>query len=263
MEWSAASDVGRVRQRNEDAYDVIELPAPVGGRLFIVADGVGGNRAGDVASNLAVRQLRTVFLDWVRSQSGAVSGDVVVAALARSVQRVNDAVVRCAARRPEWHGMGTTLTAVRVCGPAYQYAHVGDSRLYRLHADQLAQISRDHALVSELMRSGQLDERQARDHPARHVLTQAVGMDRQLEIDAGQGVLADGDRLLLCTDGLTAVLEDADLLAILRDAPAGGLAERLVKLANQRGAPDNVTVIIVSYRATPGAAADRQEEAGR
>lgn len=246
--WSAASDVGKVRERNEDAYAVFSLPPPVGGELFMVADGLGGQQAGDVASSLALERLRAILPAWASQRDTAPGVDDIGTALTESMQRVNEELFRAAAEREEWYGMATTLTIVRVSGPLFQYAHVGDSRLYLYRKGRLTQLSQDHALVNELIRTGEITADQARRHPSRHVLTQAIGMDRRLDIDSGNGRLIDGDMLLLCTDGLLAVVNEDEMGQLLCQTPPMNVAQALVTIANERGSPDNVTVIAISYK---------------
>ncbi|HEX6987870.1 MAG TPA: Stp1/IreP family PP2C-type Ser/Thr phosphatase [Bacillota bacterium] len=260
LTWNAASDIGQLRDRNEDAYDVFELPPPVGGHVFAVADGMGGQRAGDVASRLAVQALRSHLLNWARQAAPAPPPDGVAQALGEAVRGAHRHLLAYVAEHPEFSGMGTTLTVLRATPTHYQYAHVGDSRLYLLRRGGLKQLSRDHALVADLLRSGQITEQQARDHPQRHVLTQALGQDGEVDVDGGGGRVQVGDVLILCTDGLTSVLADDELRAAAAEPEPEGLAERLVMLANHRGGPDNITVITV--RPNDPAVAGRAAEGG-
>ena len=261
LTWSAASDVGQLRDRNEDAYDIFGLPAPVGGHVFVVADGMGGQRAGDVASRLAVRSLRAHLTGWAQQAPEPPAPGEVAQAMREGVRAAHRQLLEHVARHPEFYGMGTTLTVVRVTATQFQYAHVGDSRLYLLRTGALHQLSRDHALVADLVRSGQITEQQAREHPQRHVLTQALGQEGDIEVDGGMGDLQAGDVLLLCTDGLTNVLGDDELRAAAVETDPGDLAERLVALANRRGGPDNITVITV--RPDGPARAGRAAQGGR
>jgi len=244
LTWGAATDVGRLRDRNEDAYAIFQLPPPVGGHVFVVADGMGGRRAGHVASRLAVGALRAHLTRWSLRAAETPAPEAAVAALAAGVRAAHRSLLDYVQRYPECSGMGTTLTAVRVTPTQYQYAHVGDSRLYLLRQGALRQLSRDHALVADLLRSGQITEQQARQHPQRHVLTQALGQEGDVEVDGGAGFIDAGDWLILCTDGLTSVLTDAELEARAAEA-RGDPAQWLVELANRRGGPDNITVIVI------------------
>lgn len=244
--WSAASDSGKVRPRNEDAYDVFGLTAPVTGQVFVVADGMGGSRAGDVASRLAVETLRNHLLAWSQQCSADVE-NLASEALVAAFHDAHRQLLIKAAADPDLQGMGTTMTAVRVTPRGFQYAHVGDSRLYLLRRGALVQVSRDHALVADLVRAGEITEQQAMLHPHRHILTQALGQPGDIEVDRGSRELQPGDALLLCTDGLTEVLRDDELRAALQHEPIEKLAEHLVQLANRRGGQDNITVVAV-YR---------------
>src|SRR5690606_19084790 len=187
LSWSAASDVGQLRDRNEDAYDIFHLAPPVGGYVFAVADGMGGQRAGDVASRVAVGALRAHLTAWVAQTAETPAPDHVAAALTAGVQAAHRSLLDYVAAHPDHAGMGTTLTVVRVTPTVYQYAHVGDSRLYLFRRGALRQLSQDHALVADLLRSGQITEQQAREHPHRHVLTQALGQEGELTVDRGTG----------------------------------------------------------------------------
>lgn len=249
MRWALASDVGRVRERNEDAYATFEVPAPVGGRGFVVADGLGGHPAGDVASRLAVEVVRDGVVAWARRQRSAPDLPAARRALVGAVRRAHRALRAAAGRDPTLAGMGTTLTAAWVIGRAFVYAHVGDSRLYRFGPEGIQLLTRDHALLADMVRQGRLTEEQARVHPHRHVLTQALGLGTRLQVDAGQGELAPGEGLVLCTDGLTAVVRDEELAEVIRLLPPEEAVPRLIQLANQRGGPDNVTLAVVRISA--------------
>ena len=223
----ALTDIGQIRNRNEDSY----LLDPAAS-LFAVADGMGGHVAGDVASQTAVAALAAAFSE-TRS-------------LLAAMQSANRAVIERARAESERAGMGTTLTAVHILGATAMIAHVGDSRLYRLRAGGLAQLTRDHTVAESMIERGQLTRLSAMQHPANSMLTRSIGSRADLEVDEGREQLSPGDVLLLCSDGLTSMITDDDVQAILQQEKS--LAERaadLIEAANLRGGLDNVTVLLI------------------
>lgn len=226
--WAAVSDIGRVRTHNEDA--VLAQPP-----LFVLADGLGGHEAGEVASSIAVETVR----DHAPRRADAP-------ALARAVKSANRAVIRAAREGVGRAGMGTTLTAALVEGSRIVLAHVGDSRAYLLHGRDLERLTEDHSMVADLIRRGQLTEAESRVHPNRSVITRALGTDGNMAADTYELQAEPGDRLLLCSDGLTGMLEDtriAEILGSYRDP--GTAAHELIDAANEAGGHDNISVVIV------------------
>jgi protein phosphatase len=225
----ASTDVGRLRQSNEDA---LLMADPV----YAVADGMGGARAGEVASAMAVAALH-----------GFRGGEQQ---LAEAIEDVNRRIHQAARGDASLQGMGTTLTAAMVEGDTLVIAHVGDSRAYVLRAGHLHQITDDHSLVGELIRRGALTPEEAERHPQRSVITRALGAEEAVDVDVLRFPLEDGDLLLLCSDGLTGMVGDAELTRILR---AGGdldaLARACIDAANRAGGEDNVTAVLVRFGA--------------
>lgn len=222
----SATDVGRVREGNEDSFFVSDS-------LVAVADGMGGHLGGEVASRLA--------LEVVIALSERGEGE-----LPERIVEANRAVLERSLSDREVAGMGTTFTAIEIEGAVGHLAHVGDSRAYRLRGDELTVLTEDHTLVRELVRSGEITDEEARVHPQRSVVTRSVGVDRQLEVDEGQLDLRAGDRYLLCSDGLTAMVRDEELQEMLsHEEDPQDCATRLVDAANGRGGPDNITVVIL------------------
>lgn len=224
---SAATDIGLARDANEDSY----LVAPP---LFAVADGMGGHNAGDVASQTAVEVLR--------KEMGEGGG------LAEAVQSANMQVYRKASSNPDQSGMGTTMTAIVATDDVIEIAHVGDSRAYLLRDGNLSRLTRDHTLVERMVREGRLRTDEAEHHPRRSILERALGVDPNVDVDTDRIHLTSGDRILLCTDGLTGMLgEDQieEILAAESDPEAASM--RLVSEAVTAGGSDNVTVIVVDF----------------
>ena len=226
--WAALTDIGRVRTHNEDS--VLAQPP-----LFVVADGLGGHEAGEVASSISVETLR----DHAPRRPDSK-------ALARAVKAANREVIRSAREGFGRQGMGTTMTAAIVEGTRIAIAHVGDSRAYLLHDGALVRVSEDHSMVADMIRRGQLTEAEARYHPNRSVITRALGTDPNMLADTYEIDASPGDRLLLCSDGLTSMLEDGMIAEILTDYPAPDVAARvLIDSANDAGGHDNISVVVI------------------
>lgn len=227
--YAALTVVGRVRQHNEDA--ILCCPHQ---NLWAVADGMGGHQRGEVASNLALKTLRKL------TQRGA---DLVDA-----VHGANTAILAAAAADEASRGMGTTLVAVRFAGADFAVAWVGDSRAYRVGADGIERLTRDHSLVQALVDAGQLTPEQASTHPRRNVVTQCLGRDDQeLVVDVVEGRLGHGELLLLCSDGLTGELDDAQIQQICAGAVTlDTLVTDLAETANRMGGRDNISCIVLA-----------------
>ena len=246
--WHGAgrTDVGLVRRANQDA---LLLRDELG--LWIIADGMGGHPGGDVASKVAVET--TAAHVAALAESGGRHASDQTEGLRRAVLQANVALHAEGDARPEYKGMGTTLIALHIAGfPQAQatLAHVGDSRAYLHRANTLSQLTRDHSWVGDQIRAGLLSTEEAATHPLRHMLTRALGIDTKVEPDILTLHLQTGDRILLCTDGLTKMLSDGEILEALaaygKDAQAA--CDALVRQANERGGEDNVTVLLVSDR---------------
>ncbi|PYE51908.1 protein phosphatase [Deinococcus yavapaiensis KR-236] len=228
----AVTDAGRERSLNEDA--ALLVPLPTGG-LFAVADGMGGHAAGEVASQLALEELRDAF---------ELAEGNTPSRLVRALQAANGAVHSQAVGNQA--GMGTTLAAVLIDGGVALVANVGDSRVYLWRGRELRQLSRDHSWVAEQVRKGFLTEQEGRSHAWRNVVSNAMGSEAALSLDLFGIPLERGDRFLICSDGVTDVLSDEQLAELLaREDDLGILLPDLVKLANDHGGPDNITAIVI------------------
>ncbi len=224
----ARSDVGRVREGNEDSY-VVQEP------LFGVADGMGGHLAGDIASQTAVEIITTKARDGASAQG-----------LQEMVQAANSAIWDKAQSDPSLRGMGTTCTLLLLGDERVHIAHVGDSRAYQYRDRQLSQLTEDHTLVQRMVEEGRLRRDEASRHPQRSIITRALGVDANVRVDTQAVGAQPGDRFILCSDGLTAMLDDAQIERVLGDESDPQLAvDRLVELANKAGGEDNITVVII------------------
>jgi protein phosphatase len=228
------TDVGRGRPENEDSI----LVDPAHG-LYAVADGMGGHRAGEVASATAIESLKAAYLGGQR--------------LDEAMESANAAVFTKAAHDASMRGMGTTLTAVVVDDGTAVLGHVGDSRAYLMRDGSVTQLTDDHSLVEQLVREGRLSPEEALTHPQRAIITRALGVDAEVEVDTYRVDLKPGDRLLLCSDGLTNMLSDDTIAVTLRRyADPQQAADTLVDMANQAGGDDNITVVVVDALADGG-----------
>ena len=223
-----ATHVGKVRNNNEDSLTVIEP------ETFVVADGMGGAHAGEVASRMLIEIVRIV-LENVQSLRDEKL-------LARAIIVANAKIFETAQKNEEYRGMGTTATILSLGEGTAYFAHVGDSRLYLFRNDELKQITEDHSYVESLVRNGEITEAQARIHPMKNVLLQAVGAVEDVFVDAANFPVQSGDKFLLCTDGLTNMIDDEEIAKILRTA--SDPAEALIDAALKAGGKDNVTVIV-------------------
>jgi PPM family protein phosphatase len=239
VEQAWRSDVGRQRDVNED--DLVVHPP-----FFAVADGMGGAKAGEVASAIATRAF----------DGEADSGEPAQAQLTRILREANRRIYELAVKDESRRGMGTTLTAAKVHGDEITLAHVGDSRAYVLRRGELEQLTTDHSLVAELERSGQISPEAAEHHPQRSIITRALGPEPDVEVDTYTVAGRDGDVFLLCSDGLTSMVSDDEVASILRSVDSlEDTAEALVRAANQSGGRDNITVVLfrLGTDVTPGA----------
>ena len=232
LKWGATTDVGMVRQQNEDAYSAEE-------NLYIVADGMGGHNAGEVASALAVATVR----------AGAKAGIHTIEQFRELVQQANTAIYTASLDDSTQSGMGTTLTALAVVPgeePRVLVANVGDSRTYLFRGGVLTRLSIDHSYVQELVNEGILTPEEARVHPRRNIVTRAMGIERFVMVDVFSHLVRTGDRLVLCSDGLVDEVSDADISLVLsQHSDPQETAEALVMVANANGGRDNTTVVVV------------------
>ena len=241
LEVVARTDTGRVRELNEDfvAYRVPseQDQSTAKGVLCIVADGMGGHAAGEVASKTAVEAALRAFYEHPTSDARE--------SLQAAVDAANAAVYEQAEQQQGKPRMGTTLVAAVVNGDALHVANVGDSRAYMIRAGEIEQITEDHSWVQEQVRAGALTELQARQHPRRNVVTRALGLQPQVEVDIYDGTMEAGDVLLVCSDGLWEQVEDTELAQAVVNHSLEEATRLLIDIANSRGGPDNISLIVV------------------
>jgi protein phosphatase len=249
LAMAGVTDPGRIRSNNEDNYAIVP---EIG--LAVVADGMGGHLAGEVASGIAVdlvtRNLTETFATLPtakKSQKDAATDSPEVASVRDAIRMANSAIFETSTKRPECAGMGSTIVVAVFYTNKICIAHVGDSRLYRFRNDTLEQITEDHSMVQELLSRGFITEEEARASTNKNVVTRALGVDADVQPDISEQTLKEGDVYLLCSDGLTDVLSDAEIreLLIKYHADLDGAIQHLVAEANIKGGPDNVSVVLV------------------
>ena len=246
----AISDVGRKRKGNEDAHYLSDEQ-----HLYVVADGMGGHAAGEVASRVAVDAIAEFVeltggnqeITWPFGLDDSISYEGN--RLKTAVRHANSRVIEATRESAEYEGMATTVAAVLVDGDVANLAHVGDSRIYLWSGDAIEQLTRDHSWVNEQIENGAISPEQARSHPLRNVVTRALGGRADLVVDIQSRRMQAGDMLLLCSDGLTTMLPDDEIAGILRGAQGdvAKAAKELVAAANERGGEDNITVVLLKF----------------
>jgi serine/threonine protein phosphatase PrpC len=247
MDFGARTDTGRVRKNNEDSYGAApELD------LFVLSDGMGGLESGEVASRLAVETILAHCREAEANPSLALIGEAVEGVsltserLASAIRLANHTIHHAIEENAAKRGMGATVVAVRFTDERMSIAHVGDSRAYRLRGENFEPLTQDHSFVAEQVRGGSLTQEQARESRLRSVLTRALGIDPEVQVDVNEELVTEDDTILLCSDGLTRELSDAQIAAVLAETEeCQEAAGRLVDLANQAGGGDNTTAIVL------------------
>ena len=237
MKAFALTDVGKNRVTNQDyvyfsADAVGNLP-----NVFIVADGMGGHKAGDVASVTAVDSVLTSIRESTKTD--------VISIIEEAITRANDTLFNKAKNNTEWEGMGTTLVLATVTDNVVYVANVGDSRLYFLD-DDIHQITRDHSFVEEMVSIGEINKSEARTHAKKNIITRAIGVERKTNADFFEVEFSQGDRILMCSDGLTNMVEDEEIQNIIRSSDnLENAVHKLIDTANENGGKDNIAVLVV------------------
>lgn len=236
MKYYSMTDVGRKREMNQDYVFATDQPVGPFPNLLVVADGMGGHKAGDFASKYTVNVLR----EELENSSTDKPGDI----LKRVVVTANNELIRVAKSDVKLEGMGTTLVAATVIGNTLYFANVGDSRLYLIN-DKIRQLSKDHSLVEEMVRLGGIKAEEAKNHPDKNIITRAIGVKNDVEADIYEYRLKKGDIILMCTDGLSNMVEDEDMFDIVKGArDIVEAVEMLIEKANSNGGRDNIGVVM-------------------
>ena len=248
--YQAVTDVGRKRKGNEDSHFVNPEQ-----NLFVVADGMGGHAAGEVASKIAVDAINEFVcltwgdkdITWPFGLDDSISYDGN--RLKTAVRYANRKVLEATREKTEYEGMATTVAAVLLDGSTANLAHVGDSRIYRVRGSELVQLTADHSWINEQIQSGLISADQARTHPLRNVVTRALGGKADCQVEMQAHEMQPGDILLLCSDGLTTMIPDDEIASLVQNAHGdlGEAARSLVAAANERGGEDNITVLLIRF----------------
>ncbi|HYL86922.1 MAG TPA: Stp1/IreP family PP2C-type Ser/Thr phosphatase [Candidatus Angelobacter sp.] len=241
------TNVGRVRTNNEDCFRIVSSL-----NLFVLSDGMGGEAHGEIASAMAVETVVKHCLDAEANPAARVVGatqpgwSANTKRLSTALHLANKNIFKSAEEHPDQHGMGATLTAAWIDGAKLSIAHVGDSRAYLLRGGSLLQLTRDHSLVAEQVRRGMLTVAEAEESEMQSVLLRALGAQEEIEVDAEEHLLFQRDVLILCSDGLTRMVTEPEIAGVLQaETDPTRAAEELVAMANDRGGPDNITVVII------------------
>jgi len=232
------TNIGRVRKNNEDAYGIYPDLS-----LFIVADGLGGHAGGEVASRLAVETIKDGLVSTESYRSSAEITERIIEA----IKGANNRIIQRASMMYDLKGMGTTVVVVKLEEDNAMIAHVGDSRMYLIRKNKITQITKDHTVVEEYIRLGLLTLQEALYHPNRHMLSRALGVSYDIDVDVADIQIAEGDIIILCTDGLTNMLSEKEILSAITELMPSPekITDRLITLANNHGGIDNITVITI------------------
>ncbi len=236
MKISSATSVGKIRAVNEDAF-FVSPPDESGSLLAVVADGMGGHNAGEVASSEAINVIKDVFPDNEHDAKQM---------LIEAINSANSTIYNMSLDKQTLYGMGTTITACVISGDKVTAAQVGDSRLYLIRDGMIIQITKDHSLVEMLIDNGSITKEDAKHHPQKNVITRAIGTDKEVSADIYEFSICEGDIILLCSDGLVNMVEDEKILSVITRSKAfEETADKLVKEAENAGGSDNITVILI------------------
>lgn len=234
----SVTNIGKKRKVNQDYVYTSEQAIGTLPNLFIVADGMGGHNAGDYASRLAVE----IIVEEAASACDGTPEEI----LTKAVQCANRKIRKCAEENPDLEGMGTTIVVASIIEDTLIVANVGDSRLYVVNGKGMKQVTRDHSWVEEMVRRGSLGKEEARNHPDKNIITRAVGVEDTVQVDFFYKKVEAEDQILMCTDGLTNMLEDEEIRMIMNGArDIVEKAEKLVDKANENGGRDNISVVLV------------------
>ena len=242
MKIVAKTDVGMVRESNQDSYTTGELPNGVA--WAVVCDGMGGAAGGNVASSTAVKVIAEQITSSFRP---GMSANSIKNMMVSAINAANISVYDISCSNSELYGMGTTVVCAIVMEHIAYIAHAGDSRAYRVTKDSITQLTRDHSVVQDMVEHGELTEEQAKAHPRKNIITRALGVSAEIETDYYQDTLDEGDVIIICTDGLTNYVETDDIYNATRDNHYYEFADRLINLANENGGGDNITVVALTF----------------
>ncbi len=241
MKIVSKTDVGKMRQTNQDSYAAGELPGGVA--WAVVCDGMGGANGGNIASATAVKMISDIISSTYRQ---GMTANSIRTMLQSAVYSANVSVFDMSKSVAELSGMGTTVVAAVISGDLIQVVHAGDSRAYRVSDAGLQQITKDHSLVQDMIEDGRITPEEAKKHPKKNLITRALGVEESIDVDYNEERFEEGQALLICTDGLTNFVDASEISAILQHKQLQDCPEALVDAANAGGGGDNITVVIIA-----------------
>ncbi len=242
MKIVARTDKGIVRDNNQDSYTAFELEG--GAILAVVCDGMGGAAEGALASSEAVKIIRDYIAERYQNDMSDIS---VKSLLVSAIENANKHIYNISQTDESYEGMGTTVVASLIANSFVYIAHAGDSRAYKITDGELLQLTKDHSVVQNMLENGEITPEEAQEHPSKHIITRALGVDDFIRTDFCQESFDENEILILCSDGLTNYVKSDDILRLTSDGDFYKYADRLVNLANQNGGGDNITVVAVVY----------------
>lgn len=231
MEIKGITDIGQIRSSNQDSFYI-----DTNGKWCVVADGMGGHNGGETASKIAVETVKENMIGFDKDDFSEKFRELC--------QKANTAIYNAASEDESLYGMGTTIVLCGFSKNKATVAHIGDSRAYLLSGNKLKRITRDHSVVQDLLDNGTITEEQAKVHPQKNYITRAVGTDKDVEPDISTLTFKKNDSIIICSDGLTSMVDDSAILEISRDNSPGVAVQKLAALANIKGGTDNITVVI-------------------
>ncbi len=242
MEWGAKTDIGKIRENNEDAYFIDEKRQ----RIFMVADGMGGHKAGEIASKIAIETVSILIETYLNNINDE---DINIDIIKEAVCEANKKIYEQSLLNKELDGMGTTITMALILNNKIFIGHIGDSRAYLLKNNELIQLTQDHTLVRELVRAGSITETEAKSHPKRNIITKALGTDAKIVPDIIYQDVCDENIIILCTDGLTNAITNEEIESnFAKSNNIQETCDHLVNLSNIRGGYDNITILAIRLR---------------
>lgn len=236
------TDIGLVREKNQDSiYSSNESDFPI----FIIADGMGGHKAGEIASKDAINIIKNVFL---KHREKLINKKNIFEVIEESIRIANETIYEKSLNLIEYKGMGTTISLCYIYKSHIYIGHVGDSRIYKIKDHGIKQVTEDHSLINELIKTGKISEEEAKHHPQKNVIMRAVGTSKEIEIDISEVKFKKGEKLLLCSDGLSNMLSEEEMLGILKmNSSLENIGEKLINMAKENGGYDNVSLILIEF----------------
>ncbi len=241
MKIVARTDIGLVRDNNQDSYAVCELEG--GAVLAVVCDGMGGAAEGALASSQAVRIIKERISERYYESMSDIS---VKSLMISAVENANKSIYELSLTDEKYEGMGTTVVAALLNESYIYIAHAGDSRAYKIADKEIYQLTRDHSVVQRMLENGEISESEAADHPSKHIITRALGVDAEIRTDFCQEVIGENDIYLLCSDGLSNFVSADEIIGVFDEESFYSASDKLVNLANRNGGADNITVVAIT-----------------